>query len=88
MEQAAASTEEINATTQHISGSMKTIVDKAQQGATASAEISGRAVVMKSKASESRRSAGALRESLKEELQQAIEQSKQLVQARRARASR
>lgn len=80
MQQSAAAVEEINATTTEIGEVVKSIAQKAQDGAIASEEISKRAQQMKQDADVSEKTANNIRESLNADLRIAIEQSKAVEQ--------
>ena len=78
MEQTAASVEEINATTENIENAVQTMASKAQEGVSASNQISVRATELKKNALNSQQIAKQIIESVEKNLIGTIEKSKEV----------
>lgn len=80
MQETAASTQEVNATIEEINSAVQNIADKSKQGAYTAGEIKHRANVLKTDFSESQKRADTIFTNVKENLERALEESKEVEQ--------
>ncbi len=80
MQETAASTQEVNATIEEINSAVQLIADKSKKGADTAGDIKHRANVLKTNFSESQKRADTIFVNVKENLERALEESKEVEQ--------
>lgn len=80
MQETAASTQEVNATIEEINSAVQLIADKSKKGADTAVDIKHRANVLKTNFSESQKRADTIFVNVKENLERALEESKEVEQ--------